>query len=253
MNKHTAIDATAFRNTPTALEKVASEIVGIAGRMGIKIITGGDFYHFRLDIEETNGASEIRAASYLNHKMRNCMAQNKETLIPFVEAYLQMNGGSAEYFSEDLLEDWVAEHFAKEKESMSNEYARYNKFPYVAPVWEMLKRPFAEGVSSKGITLKDGELGAMVLCPHPLTMNDEIRELLSENINYHAGVHMYENFRKVTAVYWLNGLQEEKDISLLVNPKISKSLEKNRVPIIYFEVKEGRIKYRPVVCEVLGL
>jgi hypothetical protein len=249
MNKHALVNEPAFRKAPTALERVASEIVGIASRMEIKILTGGDhYYHFRLDIEETDKAEKIRAANYLNHKMRSCMARNKESLIPLVEGYLQMNGGSTEYFSEDLLEEWIAGEFEKNKNSMAKEYTRYSRYPYVVQDWEKLENPLLEGIK-----LGKDDIGALILCPYPIALDEKTRELFSENINYHAGVHLYENFRRVKSVFYADGLMEKEDMMQKVDSRIRKDLEEGKVIIRFFELQKGLLRFRPQSFEGIGL
>ncbi|WP_345987746.1 hypothetical protein WCX18_10950 [Sulfurimonas sp. HSL1-2] len=253
MNNETVKSNQEFYWATTALEKVAMEIVGFQARMTIRMITDGSNYHFRLDIDGIDSADMVRAAHYLNHKMKVRIAQNHEALLPITNEYLRMNTEMAAFFMDDLLEDWLAGEFVKHKDEMTREYRLYSRSPYMIPNWEVLNVPLTEGNILEYQKMGDKDIGAMILTPGPITLNDEMQKLLNENVNYHAGVHLNENFRRITSVYCANARGSEDAVLASVGSRIRRSLARGIAIILFFESKGGKVKYRPYAFDVLGL
>ena len=241
-----------FYRATTALERVAVEIIGISARIRIRTYRSGQACRFRMDLDDIDSADKIRGAHYLNHKMYTCIVRNEKSLRPLLNGYLRMNENMAEYFMDDILEDWLAEAFEKEKNAMAREYRLYSRSPYIAH-WHFIDAPLTEESILETHEMRAGGIGAMILCPEMLQINETMLQLLSENVNYHAEVHLNENFREVTSIYCAKVMEGNSSLFAPVDHLIRRTHAKGTVAIMFFKNKGGRVSYHPYVFSVMGL
>jgi len=249
MKKGTVGNGMECSEAATALEKVTSGIVGFPNRIRIRMITDKKEYRFRLDLEDIDSAQKVRAAHYLNHKMRACMHRNRNDLLRLADSYLNLNSDGGVYFIDDILEDWIAGEFEKSRFAMAKEYQRYSQAPYTAPKWQMINGPLTKDLEG----IEPGDLGAVIMCPPAMKIDGDIKELLSENVNFHAGVHLNENFRMVKSVFCTNGMESHDLLSMFDEHSVPSDHAQGTASILFFEVQRERVEFRPHVFEVMGL
>ena len=208
-------------------------------------------YRFAFKLYPLKTPRDLRAENYLTHQLRKFISETGSVIKENIQKYIDLNGGDLSNVIEDVIEESFSEYLVKNSYRTRLEWEHYNENPHLPQSYKKIEGPLMLESDIKSLNLQGDECAVVVLTPKKLTINDDLKESLGENINHTINIVLRKNFRKYTTVLYKDEIDTYSAEVLGIGQLATEALIKGKTILIFSdhsENSEGHLHHKIVAA-----